>query len=264
MTTTLQTVTLPNGITIADASFDDFLLNSSKSAAEAIANDRPAVVLTAIHVGGLNHRNEQTYLDALAHSDAVYADGMAVVTLARLAGAKHVERTPTTDLGIPLVSRISEELGRPVRVALVGGPPGLADRAARALSDACPVSMALTYDGFADIEAPDVVVDALTRESIDLVIVGLGVPRETIWATWLASRLQATAIITCGGWFGFLAGEETRAPRWMQRLGLEWAGRLAQSPRRLAKRYAVGLVTTATLAGQVVQMRIAERSAGNR
>ena len=61
--------------------------------------------------------------------------------------------------------------------------------------------------------------------------------------------------MTCGGWFGFVVGDEQRAPEWMQRIGMEWTWRLAQSPRRLAKRYALGAVRTAQLVPVQVRSR---------
>ncbi len=45
--------------------------------------------------------------------------------------------------------------------------------------------------------------------------------------------------MTCGGCFNFLSGTYKRAPRWMQKIGLEWLHRLCQEPKRLFWRYAV-------------------------
>jgi N-acetylglucosaminyldiphosphoundecaprenol N-acetyl-beta-D-mannosaminyltransferase len=71
----------------------------------------------------------------------------------------------------------------------------------------------------------------------DLVYVGLGFPKQE----WLISRLRAELpfawFLGCGAAINFVAGDRARAPRWVQRAGLEWAHRLAGEPRRLAGRY---------------------------
>jgi N-acetylglucosaminyldiphosphoundecaprenol N-acetyl-beta-D-mannosaminyltransferase len=74
----------------------------------------------------------------------------------------------------------------------------------------------------------------------DIVWVGLGMPKQELWVAQNAWRLEAPVILAVGAAFGFTAGLVRRAPRWMQRSGLEWAFRLSQEPRRLWKRYLVG------------------------
>jgi N-acetylglucosaminyldiphosphoundecaprenol N-acetyl-beta-D-mannosaminyltransferase len=61
--------------------------------------------------------------------------------------------------------------------------------------------------------------------------------------------------MTCGGWFGFITRDEKRAPQWVCNAGLEWTYRLAQSPRRLVKRYAKGALSTAGLAVEIIRTR---------
>jgi N-acetylglucosaminyldiphosphoundecaprenol N-acetyl-beta-D-mannosaminyltransferase len=73
----------------------------------------------------------------------------------------------------------------------------------------------------------------------DLVWVGLGAPRQEQWMEEARPLLQAPLLLGVGAVFEFAAGTRRRAPGWMQRGGLEWAYRLAQEPRRLARRYVV-------------------------
>jgi N-acetylglucosaminyldiphosphoundecaprenol N-acetyl-beta-D-mannosaminyltransferase len=67
--------------------------------------------------------------------------------------------------------------------------------------------------------------------------VGLGVPKQEKWMAAMRERLEAPVLVGVGAAFDFLAGLVPQAPRWMQSLGLEWAFRLAQEPRRLWRRY---------------------------
>lgn len=71
----------------------------------------------------------------------------------------------------------------------------------------------------------------------DLVFVGLGFPKQELVIERLREHLPATWFIGCGAAVNFVAGDVHRAPRWMQRTGLEWAHRLGVEPRRLAGRY---------------------------
>ncbi|BCJ44410.1 UDP-N-acetyl-D-mannosaminuronic acid transferase [Actinoplanes ianthinogenes] len=71
----------------------------------------------------------------------------------------------------------------------------------------------------------------------DLVFVGLGFPKQELVIERLRRHLPAAWFVGCGAAVNFVAGDVHRAPRWMQRTGLEWAHRLGAEPRRLAGRY---------------------------
>jgi N-acetylglucosaminyldiphosphoundecaprenol N-acetyl-beta-D-mannosaminyltransferase len=71
----------------------------------------------------------------------------------------------------------------------------------------------------------------------DLVLVGIGFPRQERLIAQLRRDLPGTWFLGCGMAIGFVAGDQRRAPDWMQRTGVEWMHRLAAEPRRLADRY---------------------------
>ncbi|MFF0240485.1 WecB/TagA/CpsF family glycosyltransferase [Rhodococcus pyridinivorans] len=211
-------------------------------------------VAYALHVGGLNSRRDARFVSAMQAGDLVYADGQAVVTLARIAGATRIERASTTDVGVRMIEAEFERRGRPPRIAIVGGPPKLAERAGEGLLKKfsnCEIS----YATHGYHTSYDSVVAELNDKDPDVLIVGMGMPREAIWVHETYTSLPKALIITCGGWLGFLAGDEARAPRWMQRYGLEWSYRLMQAPQRLFARYARGLITVIGLIPHQVRMR---------
>ena len=72
----------------------------------------------------------------------------------------------------------------------------------------------------------------------DVLMLGLGAPKQELWIAKHHERLQVKAALCIGATIDFLAGEKARAPRWMQKCGVEWLHRLASEPRRLFKRYA--------------------------
>ncbi|HYN92630.1 MAG TPA: WecB/TagA/CpsF family glycosyltransferase, partial [Pilimelia sp.] len=78
---------------------------------------------------------------------------------------------------------------------------------------------------------------AVVEAKPDLVYVGVGFPKQERVIDTLRAELPFTWFLGCGAAVNFVAGDQVRAPRWMQRTGLEWAHRLASEPRRLAGRY---------------------------
>ncbi|WP_157936936.1 WecB/TagA/CpsF family glycosyltransferase [Geodermatophilus chilensis] len=198
----------------------------------------------ALHVGGLNRARDAAFVALLDDAEWCYADGASVVLVARAAGARHIQRAPTTDLAHAVLDLVAARAGGEVTFAMVGGPAGLADRAARRLEAEHPARCVFTSDGFRSDWAP--VLEQLKNARPDVVFVGMGMPREAEWVSAHVDSLAPGLVMTCGGWFGFLAGEESRAPAVFQRHGIEWVWRLVQSPRLLS-RYARGALTTAHL-----------------
>jgi N-acetylglucosaminyldiphosphoundecaprenol N-acetyl-beta-D-mannosaminyltransferase len=233
--------------TVGDLNYSEVV-----SAAAKLADGnrgRPARAY-ALHVGGLNHRQDADFVEEMRAAELVYADGGSIVLLAKLAGARRLQRTPTTDIGWDVLRAVGERLGRPARLALVGGPPGLANRAGAALEDGGAGMVVFESDGFQEDGEP--VLDRLVAANADVCLVGMGAPREMLWVRTWYHRLPHTLVLTCGGWFGFLAGEERRAGPLLRRPGLEWIARVAQSPRRLGGRYAKGAISTGVVAVQTL------------
>lgn len=211
----------------------------------------PAARAYALHVGGLNHRADREFVGEMLDAELVYADGGSIVGLARLAGGKGIERAPTTDIGWELLKGLRQATGRLPRVALIGGPPGLADRAGATLAAEGVCEVVFAVDGYRSEWASELA--RLAARNADICIVGMGAPREMLWVREWHTQISCSLILTCGGWFGFLAGDEQRAPALLRRSGLEWIARIAQSPRRLGARYARGAWSTAVVALQITK-----------
>ncbi len=210
---------------------------------------RPARAF-ALHVGGLVARRDAAFVAAMNAAELVYADGASVVLIGKAAGAQHLERSSTTDIGWDLLRELTARRGEAPVVSIVGGPPGLAARALEVLVSAGVAQAGVSDHGYhSDWTEP---LRALRQRPADVLVVGLGAPREMVWVTEHLDELEAGLVLTCGGWLGFLVGEEARAPTWMQRLSLEWVFRVLQSPRRLAARYLRGAGATAVLSAAAV------------
>lgn len=181
----------------------------------------------------------------LDNADLICADGMPLIWASRLGGAPLPERVA----GSSLIWSLSAGLGRDRRsVFVVGGVPATrndadgATRAAARLSVASPglrIAGAISpHFGFEKSKAAFARFRAaVVAAEPDLVFVGLGFPKQENVIARLRDHLPRTWFVGCGAAVNFVAGDVHRAPRWMQRTGLEWAHRLGTEPRRLAKRY---------------------------
>lgn len=223
-----------------------------------LAERHRSVLVYALHVGGLNSRADAAFVDAMSRADLVYADGGSVVSLAKLAGASQIARAPTTDMGWDLLRATSEGLGRPVRVALVGGPAGLAERAATELERPGDVAVVATVHGYQHDWTS--VLRGLRALDPDVTVVGLGAPQEMKWCEQHRAELPSGVVLTCGGWFGHIVGDERRAPKLLRRSGVEWIARLVQQPGRLLPRYARGVLSTLALVAPALRQRRATRA----
>jgi N-acetylglucosaminyldiphosphoundecaprenol N-acetyl-beta-D-mannosaminyltransferase len=246
------TVSLPGlGVQVLDGDSDALILALGRRLREEPRGR--SITVVAVHVNALLHKQDDAYLHALQKADLVYADGNSVVLLARIAGARHIHRSVTTDVGWDMLESLKKFLGRKPRLALIGGTPGLSALAGIRMADRAHADLVFTSHGFHDEWAT--VIDELCSSGADVLMVGLGSPREVKWIMEHRDRLPPL-VITCGGWFGYIAGKEQRAPLIWQRLGLEWVYRLIQDPRRLASRYARGMAVVTIVSAGAFRERI--------
>jgi len=176
----------------------------------------------------------------------VLADGAPVVMVSRWLRKSLPERVAGSDLVPALLksaSRCSKAAAKPLRVFLLGAGPGVADRAAQVIHKRWPGAQVVgTLSpplGFEHEEAENErILRAVAACQPDLVLIGLGAPKQELWIARHADRLEAKVALCIGATIDFLAGEKSRAPRLLQKLGLEWVHRVATEPTRLARRYA--------------------------
>ena len=172
--------------------------------------------------------------------DAVFVDGMGVVATARLMGAPiRVEhRLGVLDWIWPLLEIAARERWH---VMHLGGSEEVLDEATRAILARHPSLRLTCIDGYFDMDPGSTGgADALAQVQEgrpDLLLVGMGMPRQELWLLENRHALPPCVVITVGGIFSFISGERRTAPRWLGPLGLEWLFRLATEPQRLWRRY---------------------------
>jgi N-acetylglucosaminyldiphosphoundecaprenol N-acetyl-beta-D-mannosaminyltransferase len=173
----------------------------------------------------------------LRRADLVTADGMSVVWGARLLGGRLPERVTGIDTMLRLVGRAEE---RGWRVFFLGAARESVERAVANLRSAHPrLAVAGLHDGY--FRGREREVAGLVREARpDLLFVAMGSPAQEHFLDEHLDEMNVPFSLGVGGSFDHVAGFSRRAPRWMQRAGLEWLHRLASEPRRLWRRYLFG------------------------
>ncbi|HYO11377.1 MAG TPA: WecB/TagA/CpsF family glycosyltransferase [Tepidisphaeraceae bacterium] len=180
----------------------------------------------------------------VAEADLVVADGMPLVWASRLQGTPLPQRVAGSDL-ISTLSSAAARRGK--SIYLLGGAPGTAAAAAEVLKRQNPqLKIAGTYCpplGFENDEREMTsIVAALVAAAPDIVFVALGSPKQENLIQRIRPYLPQAWWLGVGISFSFLCGDVRRAPRWMQKIGMEWIHRLLQDPKRLFHRYVmVGL-----------------------
>jgi N-acetylglucosaminyldiphosphoundecaprenol N-acetyl-beta-D-mannosaminyltransferase len=186
-------------------------------------------------------RNSVAFQTAYAGASMVLADGKPLVLASRLMGRALKETVPGSDL-VPHLFQQARSMQKPMRVFLLGAGPGVAERAARIITQRwMNVLIVGTYAppfGFETLPREcDRILDEIAAAEPDLLIVGLGAPKQELWVHEYRARIRAKVAICAGATIDFIAGEKARAPVWMRKNGLEWLHRIGCEPRRLLRRY---------------------------
>jgi len=179
----------------------------------------------------------QRYLDALQQAHFVFNDGIGIKIGARFAGIDLIENMNGTDL-IPKIIQLAFEKGK--NIFLLGAKEGIAIAAADNLRKRHPgIKIVGTSSGF--FSDSSAVVEEIDNSGAELLIVGMGVPRQELWLADHQSGLGNVKIAVAGGAIlDFLSETVKRAPLWMQNAGIEWLYRFYQEPKRLFMRYFIG------------------------
>ncbi|TWT85924.1 putative N-acetylmannosaminyltransferase [Posidoniimonas polymericola] len=190
------------------------------------------------HVVQLSHSRDLR--DAYRSAGLVLADGWPIVTASRWLGKSLPCRVPGSEFVPQLLATSRSD--RPARVFLLGGAEGVPEVAAERIVEQWPSVDIVGVDsppfGFEHDDAEEErIVELVADAEPDLLVVGFGAPKQELWLARTRPRLHAKVAVAAGATIDFLAGRQTRAPRWVQRCRMEWLHRLATNPRRLAGRY---------------------------
>jgi len=179
------------------------------------------------------------FAEAYQRCSLSLVDGVPVLLAVRFMGNPIKAKVSGSDLLWPLLLRAQQEK---LSVYFLGGAEGSAALAVERLTRELPALQVVGADApWIDLKAPGdsqlATVEKICEKSPDILIVGLGAPKQELWISRYQHLLGHTVCLGLGASIDFLAGRVRRAPRFMSDYGFEWLFRLALEPRRLAHRY---------------------------
>jgi exopolysaccharide biosynthesis WecB/TagA/CpsF family protein len=202
---------------------------------DTLASPTRPTVLAFVNAHAMNCiARSHAFFEALRAADVVLRDGSGMAMLLKLMQLAPGLNMNGTDLIPKIIQRYA---GR--RIALFGTQePYLSQAQAFVATTLAPASTCVMAHGFLP---PADYVKLAAAAAPDLVVLGMGMPRQEEVARELRAALAHPCLVVCGGAIiDFMGGKTPRAPRWMRAMGIEWLYRLGLEPRRLFMRYVIG------------------------
>jgi len=183
-------------------------------------------------------RNDD-FRDIFNNADLVHIDGMSVVLALRFFGYAIPERVATPDLADDILVMANREK---MSVFLFGAKEATLALCKKNIEEKYPdLKIVGSRNGYFEPAEEEEIFKMINKVSPDILLLGMSSPRKELFFENYRNKINAHYILGVGGYFDIIAGLIKRAPRWMQDIGLEWFFRLLQEPRRLWRRYLIGI-----------------------
>lgn len=205
---------------------------------------------------------DSDYRNILNRADLASADGIGLLIVAKILGKTLKERFTGVDLMESLCKRVA---GKPITVGFLGGRPGVAEKTAECLMKKCPGLKVIfageewpsdildgrkskiedgnltiedrksVYPQPSTVKSLSSILNLLPSKSIDILFVAFGAPKQEFWINDNLEKIPVKIAIGVGGAFDYISGKISRAPVWIQNIGLEWLYRLINQPWRIKR-----------------------------
>lgn len=183
-------------------------------------------------------RNEELR-HIINNADLVHIDGMSVVWALRSFGYTIPERVATPDLADDVLALAEREK---LSLFLFGAKQDILELCRQRIEAKFPnIRIVGCRNGYYRPEEERGIFEKINESNPDILLLGMSSPKKELFFESYRHKINARYILGVGGYFDIVSGIIKRAPRWMQNTGLEWLFRLMQEPRRLWKRYLIGI-----------------------
>ncbi|WP_242850132.1 WecB/TagA/CpsF family glycosyltransferase [Clostridium polynesiense] len=184
-------------------------------------------------------QEDKEFFNIYKEADYITADGVPIIWASKVIKKPIKEKLSGSDI-IPVILPMIEE--KQYKMFFLGAAEGIAQQAADTIkSQYKNIQIVGTYSpsyGFEkNIEENARIINMIKKAQPDLLLVGVGAPKQEKWIYKYKNDYNVPLSIGIGATFDFIAGNIKRAPKWMQRSGLEWFWRFMQEPKRLFRRY---------------------------
>ena len=221
--------------------------------ANSLTRRNPQTIFYAnSHAVTLAETNPQ-FAAAMNSADTVFCDGFGAYFASRVLGAPIPERFTWPDWMEPLGETCRDN---GASMFFLGAKEGVADTAGKKMETAVPGLRVHAHHGHfpKDDASSRRIIDLINRSGAKVLLVGFGMPLQELWITKYRNELAPLVVFANGATFDYVAGHIRRGPRWLTSYGFEWLTRLVVEPRRLWRRYLLGLPEFALL---VARQRLA-------
>lgn len=211
---------------------------------DLLINRKGSSVISYVNAHAINlaYTNERfkTFLNS---SDIVFCDGFGVRVAAKILGYPLPPRYSPPDFVEQLIDKCATS---GYSVFFLGAKPGTAAKMAEIFMTKYPSLIVRgTFHGFFDktlfSKENELVIKKINEGSPDILLIGFGMPAQEFWIEENRARLNVNVFMPVGAMMDYVTGETRRAPQCMTDHGFEWFGRLLIEPRRLWKRYILGI-----------------------
>jgi len=177
---------------------------------------------------------------AMNAADTVFCDGFGAYVAARVLGSPIPERFTWPDWIVPLGATCRDNGSS---MFFLGATDGVAEAAGKKMQSAVPGLRVHSHHGHfpKDDASSRRIIEQINRSGAKVLLVGFGMPLQEIWIAKYRRELAPLVIFANGATFDYVAGHIRRGPQWLTSHGFEWLTRLIVEPRRLWRRYLLGL-----------------------
>lgn len=226
-------------IRILDIFIDVLSVNQTIKLVEKYVIKKIPLHLIGVNADKINEANKNIRLKQIINSCGVInADGASVIMASKFLGKPLPERVAGIDLMEDLIA-LSEKKG--YSIYLLGAKQEVVTKTSEMLQKKYPkLKIAGIHNGYFKEQDWPIISKELKNKNPDFIFVGITSPLKEYLVEYLQDDGNNGVFMGVGGSFDVISGNISRAPRWMQKMNLEWLFRVMQEPRRLFKRYFVG------------------------
>lgn len=226
-------------IQIFNTYIDALTFDETINEIENIIKEKKCVQHVVLNANKINlMQSDKKLTDIINNCELINADGQSIVWASKIFKKNIPERVTGIDLFFKLIE-ISAIKG--YKLYFFGADKEIVKKMVKIIKDKYPKIMIVGYrDGYFDEKESKKIALDIKKSGADILFVGFNSPKKEYWINKYKDIMKVPFSMGVGGSFDVLAGKTKRAPKWVQKIGLEWFYRFSQEPKRLFKRYIIG------------------------